>query len=67
LKECLQLTAGSYQMERSYTERLACSESTKELIMVYCVEEYLEHHPEAKDFRISADFILKKLAEYYLE
>ena len=32
-----------------------------------CTEEFLEHHPEFKDMRLSKRFILCKVCRYYLE
>jgi hypothetical protein len=53
--------------EKTYTEHLVCSKTTKKLILNDCVEEFLEHHPEFKGYNITQDFILRKIVEYYLE
>ncbi len=52
--------------ERKYSTRLACSESTKKLIMEECAEEFLAHHPELRGINITQNMMLRQIAEYYL-
>lgn len=46
---------------------LTCSEETKNLILNDCVDEFMKHHKDFNGMVVSQGFILKKLAEYYLE
>lgn len=43
-----------------------CHNNTKELIMNDCKESFLKHHPEMKGIHLSENFILYKLAMFYL-
>ena len=52
--------------ERKYSTRLACSESTKKLIMKDCIEDFLSHHPELSGINVTQNMILRQIAEYYL-
>lgn len=53
--------------EKHYTERLACSKSTKNLIIDDCSKLFLEAHPELRGMTITQNFILRKIAEFYLK
>ncbi len=53
--------------ERKYSTRLACSESTKKLIMEDCIEDFLSHHPELSGINVTQNMILRQIAEYYLK
>jgi hypothetical protein len=53
--------------QKGYTHKLCCSEETFRKIMNECVKDFLEHHPEMKGMNITQNFILLKIAEYYLE
>ncbi len=53
--------------ERKYTARLACSESTKKLILNDCIEDFLSHHPELSGINVTQNMILRQIAEYYLK
>lgn len=52
--------------EKNYTDIMKCSKETKDLIMINCKDDFLEHHPEFKGVNITQGFMLKKIAEYYL-
>ena len=52
--------------ERKYSTRLACSESTKKLIVKDCIEDFLSHHPELSGINVTQNMILRQIAEYYL-
>lgn len=51
---------------KHYKIHLTCSKKTADMIMNDCVREFLEHHQEFQEMRISQGFILKKIAEHYL-
>lgn len=53
--------------ERKYSTRLACSESTKKLIMGDCIKDFLSHHPELSGINVTQNMILRQIAEYYLK
>ena len=53
--------------ERKYSTRLACSESTKKLIMEDCIKDFLSHHPELSGINVTQNMILRQIAEYYLK
>ena len=46
--------------------RLSVKKETKEMLPAVR-KEYLKHHPQHKDFRLSEDFLTKKAFEYYLK
>lgn len=46
---------------------LICSKETKDIILNECTKEFLQHHKEFKDMKLSQSFILKKIAEFYLK
>ena len=52
--------------KKGYKDRLSCSYSVKKLIMEDCVQEFLEHHPEFEGMNITHNFMLLRLAKYYL-
>jgi len=54
-------------MERDYSYRLCCSKEVHDLIVINCINEFIEHHPEFHDMKISHNFILRKIAEYYIK
>jgi len=60
IKKCLT------KEKKGYTEHLTCSKETKNMIMINCKEEFLKHHPEISDIKISSGFMLKKIAEFYM-
>jgi hypothetical protein len=45
---------------------MTCDRETRNLIMEKCVEEFLTHHPELKGYNITQAYILRQIAEYYL-
>ena len=47
-------------------KHLTASPEVYNLITVECVKEFLKHHPEFEGMNISQDFILRKIAIYYL-
>ena len=51
--------------EKGYTHRLSISKSTKEKVLVECVDEFLQHHPELEGSNITANQIVLKIAKYY--
>lgn len=52
---------------KHYKIHLTCSKKTADMIMNDCIREFLAHHPDFEEMKISQGFILKKLAEHYLE
>jgi len=53
--------------EKHYTDVLKCSKETKKLILHDCVIEFLRYNPKFQGMNITQGFILKKIAEHYLE
>ncbi len=51
---------------KHYKIHLTCSRKTADMIMIDCVREFLEHHQDFQEMKISQGFILKKIAEHYL-
>lgn len=47
--------------------KMTVTESTKDLVMNACKEEFLKHHPEMDGMFISQDFMIIKIAKFYLE
>ena len=54
-------------MKDRISERLVCTKYVKQLIMEACLNEFLEHHPEFRGMHLSQNFMLQKIAEFYLE
>ena len=52
---------------KHYKIHLTCSKKTADMIIQDCVREFVEHHPEFEGMKISQGFILKKIAEHYLD
>ena len=44
--------------------KITVSPSTKDLVMS-CISEFLEHHPELKGMKITENFITRQIAEHY--
>lgn len=53
--------------ERTYIERIVCSPSTRKLLEKECRAEFLKHHPDMKGVRLSNDYILRRVCNYYLD
>lgn len=53
--------------EKCYKVRLTVSKNTKNLIMNECKGEFLKHHPEIKGMKITENFIVRQIAEFYLK
>lgn len=53
--------------ERGYSDNLKCSSSTKKMIMEDCIKLFLEDNPEYEGMKITQNFILKRIAKYYLK
>ena len=58
---------GCFEKGRNYTERLSCSTETKQLIMEECKSEFLKFNPKFRGFNLSQGFMLRRIAEHYLE
>ncbi len=56
-----------FNHETNYTEKVYCSKSTKDLLMLNCVTAYLKAHPELKGTTIKQGHILRQVVEYYLK
>ena len=46
---------------------LAVNPDTYVMVTEKCVSEFLKHHPEFKGVKISHEFIIKRIAKYYIE
>lgn len=46
--------------------KIAVKTGTKKKLIDDCVKEFLKIHPEFNDYNITADFILNKVIDYYL-
>ena len=55
------------KLERSYSEVLKCSKSVKDRLMVDCVREFLRHHPEFANSKITHCFMLDRVTRHYLD
>lgn len=53
--------------QQKYKERLCCSKRTRDLIMIDCIIEFINHHPELKHKHITQDRILERIALFYLD
>lgn len=49
-----------------FSERLACTKETKDLIMNDCVKEFIKNNPELDGVYVTHEMILKRIAKYYL-
>lgn len=47
--------------------KICCSKEVFDKIMSECKEEFLKHHPEFKGINITQNFMLTKIAEFYLK
>ncbi len=54
-------------LQKCYRVRLTVSESTKDMVMNECREEFIRHHPELKGMKITENFIIRQIAEFYLK
>ncbi len=52
---------------KHYRIHLTCSQKTADMITTDCIREFIAHHPEFEGMKISQGFILKKIAEHYLQ
>jgi len=46
--------------------KITISEHNKKRLMGLCVDEYLFHHPEFRKVKLTQDFILEKVIDFYL-
>jgi hypothetical protein len=46
---------------------LRISHENMQLIRAECRKEFLENHPEFKSFRLTDNFMVAKIIEYYLK
>ena len=46
---------------------LACSRETKDIIMKDCIEEFIKNNPKFEGMTITQEFILRRIAKFYLE
>lgn len=46
---------------------LTCCQEVYEMIVVDCIREYIEHHPEMEGAKISQNHILKQISKFYIE
>ena len=60
------ITNGEESNAKTYSVKLTVSESTKKLILDECKEEFLKHHPEIKGMKITENFIVRQIADFYL-
>lgn len=51
---------------KNYNVHLTCSKATRDLILIDCVKDYIKHHPEHIGINITHGFILRQIADYYL-
>ena len=51
---------------KHYKIHLTCSPATAKMINKDCIREFVKHHPDFEEMKISQGFILKKIAEHYL-
>ena len=58
---------GEEPNEKTYSVKLTVSESTKKLVNTECREEFLKHHPEIKGMKITENFIVRQIADFYLK
>lgn len=58
---------GEEPHEKTYSVKLTVSESTKKLITEDCKNEFLKHHPELQGMKITENFIIRQLADFYLK
>lgn len=58
---------GEESNEKTYSVKLTVSKSTKELIIEDCKEEFLKHHPELEGMKITENFIIRQIADFYLK
>jgi len=47
-------------------KHIVVDEDTYNLIMGDCLNEFLEHHPDFEGMKLTQNFILKKIVDYYL-
>ena len=53
-------------MAKSY-QNLAVSKETHDLVINECVEEFYRQHPNMRGIPISQDYIILRMARYYLD
>jgi hypothetical protein len=53
--------------KNNLSERLSCTKETKSLIMDECVKEFLKNNPKFECINITHNFILNRIAKYYLD
>ncbi len=56
----------SNDLDKNYTEKISCSKETKKLLEKYCVELYMDNHPEMKGKKITQGHIMRQVVEFYL-
>ncbi len=47
--------------------KLSCHKDVKEMIMIQCKESFLKANPNMKGINITENFMLFKIAEFYLK
>jgi hypothetical protein len=45
---------------------LCCTEQTRKLILEECYKEFIKENPDFEGVQVTQDFLLKRVAEYYL-
>ena len=51
---------------KNYTQKISCSEETKNLLENNCIKLYLKHHPENIGMKITHGHILRQVIDFYL-
>ena len=58
---------GETPPKRKYCNHLCCSDETKKLIMEECVREFYRTNPDSEGLPVTQDFMLRRIARFYLE
>lgn len=48
-------------------EHLSVRPDTKTLVMKNCIEEFLKYNPKFKGMHITEEFIIRRMAEHYMQ
>lgn len=54
-------------IQKGYTHKLCVSKETQDLIRIQCIEEFLTKNPSFRGMNITDNFIVNRIARYYLE
>lgn len=54
------------KVEKGYTHHLNVSKSTFKLVNNNCKEEFLKQNPQFKNINITHNFMVDRIARYYL-